>query len=98
MNVALSKLQKHDVNISQREIRRQVPSRISPRFSSDVNSFAKRKTFELSKLEAEVTHVESSQSNFERETSGTPALAVTLKGDDKRREGNEHSGAARRGK
>ena len=48
-----------------------------------MSSFARRERFELRFLEAEMTRVESCQSDFERKSGGTPALAATLLGDGK---------------
>ena len=54
-------------------------SGVSPRFPADVHSLARRKSFALSDLDAEVICRESFQTDFEREAGGTLALAATLK-------------------
>ena len=44
VSVVLTKLQKHDVTISKREIRQHVFSGYSPQFPADMNSFARKKS------------------------------------------------------
>ena len=91
-------MQKYNVDICQREIRRHVVCGLSPRFPADMNDFARRESFQLSDLEAEVAQVESFQTDFERKFGGTPALASTHLGDGKSQRGYGQGSATRGGK
>ena len=95
VNIALMKLERHDIITPAREIKHIVLNSFTPRFPHETCMYAMRGNFELKDLENGPARVEKFQSDKKRKSAPSHALAVAYDGDGQAWTGG---GARRRGR